>query len=149
MKYLKSFNESIRDKMIPKSKEEIKKSLAILSPDKKFIKIKRYNLKDVFTDEENKIMSEDIKQIIDSLSPEKKLRYIIDMNYNEYDKKELLDLFLTLDLESKYNVIWEIISHYHFTITWNNKTIRMGNFNDLTEEDYDGIFKEKYLRMNV
>ena len=68
MKYLKSFNESVRDLMKPKSIEDIKKSLANLPPDEQYYnsKYNKYFYKNIYTEEE-------LNEILNRLTPEKKL----------------------------------------------------------------------------
>lgn len=47
MKYLKSYNESLRDKMTPKSPDDIKRDLMKLSPEDKIVKGTHHNNKDL------------------------------------------------------------------------------------------------------
>jgi len=61
MKYLKSYNESIRDKMTPKSGEDIKKSLADLDAINKYSFIKKYNIKDLYSKEEMEELEKEVR----------------------------------------------------------------------------------------
>lgn len=47
MKYLRLYNESIRDRMTPKSPEDIRRDLMKLSPEEKIVKGTQYNVKDL------------------------------------------------------------------------------------------------------
>jgi len=47
MKHLKPYNESIRDKMTPKSPEDIKRDLMKLSPEDKMLKGTQHNILDL------------------------------------------------------------------------------------------------------
>jgi hypothetical protein len=174
MKYLKTY-EGVRDLMKPKSEEDIRKVLDGLSPNKKIDNILQYKLQDKFTKDGLKKMfdelspddkfdkvrmynkslklynEEEIRDILDNISNKYKLIIIIKKSYYsdyfEYDNNELLDMFLSLDFESKKEVIWDLITKYQFTIQWKNEVIRLFNFQNIKEQELDVIFKEKYLRM--
>ena len=55
MKHLKSYNESLRDKMTGKSKEDIKKSISDYPASKK-LSWSKDNMVDLYTEEEKKIL---------------------------------------------------------------------------------------------
>jgi hypothetical protein len=62
MKYLKSFNESLRDKMVPKSEDNIRESLDKMNPFKAMAMIRKHNLTDI-----TEHYREKAKPIIDKL----------------------------------------------------------------------------------
>jgi len=71
---MEKLNEGVRDKMLPKSEEDIKKSLISLLPFDRIQKIHQYKAENMFTNEE-------LKQFINDLSSSVQLEYMLKYQY--------------------------------------------------------------------
>ena len=89
MKKIKTYNnfinEGIRDKMTPKSKEDVKKSLDKLEPNRKLELIFSNKITDYYTKDE-------IKKLLDKLEDKEKISMILTYKPDVYSKKEIEDV---------------------------------------------------------
>lgn len=103
MKHLKSFNESVKQHLKPRSEEEIKSELDKLPDIKKLLKIREHNLYHLFSDDEIKKIKDGFKDNINKIIELYSAQY-----YNTDFFKKFIEKFP--DYESFQNV-FEDYSH--------------------------------------
>jgi len=125
IKNYNQFNESLRDKMKPKDKEEIKKIINSKKGIEKLRYINKYDLKDFFTDEEiEKLYYElNLIQMIDLVVADdhydyNEIKYAIKNFYNEKDN--LVHDFDMSTLDDKILRAYDIIE---FAFGWNKTEV--------------------------
>jgi len=101
-------NEGVRDKMTPKSKDDIKKSLDELAPQDRIQTIYKNQVQNLYTDKE-------LKDIFNQLPKDKKFPIILNFGAgNLYTEDELKPYFKDLSPKEKigqgteYNLLWVI-----------------------------------------
>jgi len=143
-------NEGIRDKMLPKSEEDIKKSLdKILTPESKLHKIYLHNLQHLFTDEE-------IKKILNELHIEDKIKNIFDYKLQHlFTEEEIVsDIVETILNNYKKNTLSFHFSNYMPKIYIDDVPINgrfksHGNIYLHIQEEYKLEFKEFCWDKNI
>jgi hypothetical protein len=101
-------NESIRDKMLPKSEEEVREKLDKLNPIDKIKVIKKYKSEGLYTKEELESIIEDVKKSLDGLDVHKKYFFLLDNDLDGlYPQEEIYEMRKKV-LED-YNIVKEDI----------------------------------------
>lgn len=125
MKHIKSFNESIKNHLKPKTEDDIKKTLDGLTPSQKMKKIKQYDLIKLFTDDEikniQKQVDEEIKKVIESYKS----------SYNSDFFEHFVKLFPSME---KHNSVLNDYYENYFPNTGE----------ELTEDDIHYVYDEYY-----
>jgi hypothetical protein len=151
MKYLKSYNEGIRDFLKPKSEEDIKKSLNNLSDMEKIYHVIEYNLF-------NLVSKDHIKNIIKNLHFDEKIEVLSNRKiknlYSIYElddiKNDILNIFYELDDKDKNEILFFLKQHTLFnnseleeleTLSPQNESIR-DFLKPKSEEDIKNILNQ-------